>query len=98
MNIRTPEDWWIALTEHQKYINRTLELVYVKPDVYNPAKVTLAIAIASKDHELAHGVLQHAWEAAPDKPYIHGWPSWGMLCDLCSEAWVFNPKGENDGP
>jgi hypothetical protein len=53
---------------------------------------TLEDAKAEKDHETLHSFFEKAWMAAPDSSYIHGWPSWGMLCDLCSEYWVFQPE------
>lgn len=31
-------------------------------------------------------VLQGIWNDAPDSRAIHGWPSWGRFCDLCSEG------------
>ena len=44
-------------------------------------------------HEICHSsdpnkigkFLQLAWEKAPDKAWIHSIPSWGILCDLCSD-------------
>ena len=51
---------------------------------------TLEDAKKDRDHETMHDFLQKAWSAAPDKPYIHKWPSWSALCDLCSEYWVFD--------
>lgn len=32
------------------------------------------------------------WMMAPDKPEIHEIPGWGVLCDLCSEDWVFRDE------
>lgn len=31
-------------------------------------------------------ILNGIWNDAPDSPSIHGWPSWGAFCDLCSEG------------
>lgn len=57
---------------------------------------TLEDAKEEADHKTLHDLLQKAWLAAPDERYIHSWPSWGILCDLCSEAWVFEPEDEGD--
>lgn len=46
----------------------------------------------NKDHEELHRYFNLCWLAAPDKPYIHEWRGWGVLCDLCSEIWVFDPE------
>jgi hypothetical protein len=53
---------------------------------------TLEDAKRDRDHETLGGFFQKAWMAAPDRPHIHSWPSWGALCDLCSENWVFEPE------
>jgi len=55
---------------------------------------TLEDAKESEDHKTLHDLFQKAWIAAPDKKYIHSWPSWDIFCDLCSEIWVFDPDGE----
>lgn len=33
----------------------------------------------------ATSLVQNLWAALPDSPTIHSLPSWGLLCDLCSE-------------
>src|SRR5271157_1219090 len=53
---------------------------------------TLEEAKRSEDHETLHDLFQKAWMAEPDEKYIHSWPSWNILCDLCSEYWVFQPE------
>lgn len=44
-----------------------------------------------RDPELARW-FNLCWIAAPDAEHIHRWPHWGDFCDLCSEAWVFDPE------
>lgn len=88
MRIDTPEDWWRALEVHSENIQRCIELVYVKPDKFLPIKKELVEAFEARDAEKAHGILVQTWNDAPDRPYIHGWPSWHILCDLCSESSV----------
>jgi hypothetical protein len=34
-------------------------------------------------------ILNDIWLRAPDDSRIHSWPSWHVICDLCSESWVF---------
>lgn len=46
-------------------------------------------AARDKDALRTLAYLKGAWRCAPDKPWIHSLPSWGVLCDLCSEDWVF---------
>lgn len=42
------------------------------------------------DHRPLINVLNKAWALAPDAPWIHEMPGWDILCDLCSEGWVFD--------
>jgi hypothetical protein len=48
------------------------------------------------------GILQQAWEDAPDRPDIHENPGWLTFCDLCSEGpilWEDLPEqGEDEEP
>ncbi len=106
MIIRTPDDWWLALDTHWANIleiyqncNAPLEGKFWRETAYgdeiNHDKsllATLEDAKRDRDHEIVHKYLNLLWAAAPDKPYIHEWPSWDVLCDLCSEVWVFNPE------
>lgn len=50
--------------------------------------------IDNRDWERVHDVLQTAWQKAPDLPEVHRWPAWHILCDLCSETWVFEEERE----
>jgi hypothetical protein len=36
--------------------------------------------------------LNNVWIRAPDSIVIHSWPSWNVLCDLCSEEEVLYPE------
>lgn len=42
-------------------------------------------AVKEQKPEDLGAILQRAWDNAPDKPWIHEIPSWGVLCDLCSD-------------
>lgn len=50
--------------------------------------VTIEELKKNRDPKLVQ-FFHHCWWAAPDSRKIHGWPSWHVLCDLCSEEWVF---------
>lgn len=39
-------------------------------------------------------LFNDAWWNAPDSGSIHSIPSWHVLCDLCSEAYVLYDEGE----
>ena len=47
-------------------------------------------AKSARDHETLLTLFNRAWAAAPDHQNIHRRPAWGVLCDLCSENWVFD--------
>jgi len=47
--------------------------------------------LKEEHHGLLRCYFDAAWEHAPDRPEIHIIKGWGILCDLCSEQWVFNP-------
>lgn len=59
-----------------------------------PLVRVLEEARENRDHETLSDFLQKAWSAAPDSERIHSWPSWHVLCDLCSEGWVFHADAE----
>lgn len=45
----------------------------------------------SQDPKIAR-ILSDAWAAAPDESWIHNIPSWGILCNLCSESYVLDEE------
>lgn len=53
--------------------------------------VTLEKLKEARDPAMAR-MLNLCWMAAPDSPEIHRWPSWNVLCDLCSEEWCLDPE------
>lgn len=102
MNIRTPSDWWALLDTHWPNLLGIARAVGAPLSGFAPelqgdnisTEVLLIFierAKVNRDHEKMSYFLQLCWGAAPDEPGIHSWPSWGVLCDLCSEAWVFDP-------
>lgn len=46
---------------------------------------------AKRDKMLA-GFLDSIWSAAPDEHFIHSWPCWQHICDLCSEHYVLDEE------
>lgn len=57
---------------------------------------TLEDAKKDRDHKTLDTLFNLAWLAAPDQQYIHSWPGWSSLCDLCSERWVFYPEEQTE--
>lgn len=106
MSLDTPEDWWAMLDAHWPNIidifsrcGAPLDEICWRDEpggeeIFHEDTliVTLEKSKRDRDHEQMIHFLQLCWMAAPDKPYIHEWPSWGHLCDLCSEQWVFDPE------
>ena len=67
-------------------------------DVFAPSRTLLHLVESAKrdrDPEPLLRVLNAAWHVAPDEPWIHSIPGWGVLCDLCSEDWVFVGEKED---
>lgn len=47
------------------------------------------INLKEKEDERLLSFFSRAWACAPDNGQIHGIKCWDVLCDLCSESWVF---------
>jgi hypothetical protein len=90
MIIQTPEDWWNLVEERWEELHAIL---YSLTSLEELGKAELAKT--SKDWQSLGSCFQYAWFAAPDSPEIHQIPGWGVLCDLCSENWVFQ---DDSGP
>lgn len=104
--INTPEDWWSVVDAQWSKIigifqncNAPLDGHVWRDEIFGEEVFhgkTLAVMLeeakADRDHDALGHFLDLLWAAAPDKPYIHSWPGWGDLCDLCSERWVFDPE------
>ena len=89
MNIRTPEDWWLIAIAKRKDFEETCTLVYSDAAQCNAELKAMRVAYDVRNADMLHDTLERIWANAPDKPIIHHWPSWGALCNLCSEFWVF---------
>lgn len=49
-----------------------------------------------EDGANAAGYMQRIWATLPDDPSIRKLPRWFLLCDLCSESWVFEFEEDED--
>lgn len=47
------------------------------------------LAASNKDHETLVRLLNQTWFGVPESTGCWSIPSFGVLCDLCSESWVF---------
>lgn len=95
--INTKDDWWRELTVHKDQLKETLLKTHTPDQEFD----LFDKSIERKDHAKCHEILEDAWVRAPDSPVIHSWPAWNVLCNLCSEYWVFeddqdNMEDEND--
>lgn len=85
---KTEQEWWDTVDSHWKDLKAILK--YFLPnrnqDVFEKAKTSRSRFLANHFND--------AWFAAPDKPWIHDIPSWGIFCDLCSEQHVLTRKGD----
>jgi hypothetical protein len=80
--IKDPMSWWKLLDDSFFFIEKIIarftdrhhEAVYAKD---------------GRDHEKLVEIMNEAWWKASDTNKILDIPGWGILCDLCSEFWVF---------
>ena len=84
--INNKEQWLDAA----KMLNERGWLANIYSNIYHKDLPPTENPIAqSASWETIHKFLEKMWLDAPDKRYIHSWEGWGILCDLCSEVWVF---------
>jgi len=86
--INNLSDWWGNVDEHW---NDLVNIIGMYRDV-RPDEFKRIEEMKDNRDEALWSIFQRAWSDAPDKPYIHEIPSWYVLCDLCSEGWVFDYK------
>lgn len=103
--IKTINDWWENVDTYWSQLQSILwqflpmagmEIITgcgeVKPSTIRMAQEVDRLK-RERDRLLGY-YFEAAWESAPNKPEIHFIPGWGVLCDLCSEQWVFEPEEE----
>src|SRR5579859_1564173 len=101
MTIETPSDWWACVDRYWPQLRAILYrfIPMDKNEGYDgeillfPLSKHIEELKEQRNQDLAR-YFNAAWGAAPDDPSIHRIPGWGMLCDLCSEEWVFNEPPE----
>lgn len=59
------------------------------PDMRTTAQAFIE-ARDDRNHVAMSEFFEAAWERAPDNSGIHEIRGWDVLCDLCSETWVFD--------
>lgn len=90
--INNQEDWWFHFNEHLDNIT-DIVITYAVPvgQIQEAADKLKDYAEKQEWDFNLDKLLQDAWYYAPE----HGCrdlPSWFVLCDLCSEHWVFTDE------
>ena len=89
MKIESKQDWWRGIEVWQEDL---LKIIIKFSGVDSAMKFQKGMR--EKKWEDVHSVLEEAWAKAPDSPQLFKIRGWDELCDLCSEAWVFNESKE----
>lgn len=105
--INTPNDWWNAVDGHwdnlQEIIAHNIDMCHPAYDVPGSDKSpatgrTISAELEhlkqTRDHQRLARYFHAAWGLASES-YAWSVPSWGTLCDLCSEEQVFYQEEEN---
>ena len=88
---KTDDEWWEMVQVHRVRITDIMARVGLTLDERTEF---LRLVGERTNWERVYNLMQKAWVQAPDTPAIHGWPSWGNLCDLCSEGpGIFEEEG-----
>ena len=105
--IHNADDWWHIVDLHWEGL---IEIASQFMDMLHPAYDTPGDATSEPTGrdilgemeylKEGHGkrlvrYFQAAWALAPDS-YAYSHPTWGVLCDLCSEEWALHVD-DNDG-
>ena len=89
---KNKEEWWQSLEKNwenilhifYKFLPMHEHCNYKNEITTTPLSFTIQVLKQNRDPDIAR-YLNRAWGAAPDHISIHSIPSWGVLCDLCSE-------------
>lgn len=69
----------------EKLAAHSRELANIVEQFLGPeARYKFLLAADNKELMAARNILEDAWIAAPDKPWIHEIPHWLTLCDICA--------------
>lgn len=88
MSINTKEDWIASA----KYVVPLLpDYMANRSGSVDPSMVEAELGrlLSAEDWAGLHGRFEEIWSWLPDSPSIRVYP-FGLLCDLCSEYWVFD--------
>lgn len=91
LEINSQEDWWKVVDENWDDLVNVISKFYRHTRQPGDKPLLWVIEEAKKQRSslCLLSVLNRTWEDAPDSPSIHDVGGWGVLCDLCSESWVF---------
>lgn len=81
---RTAEEYWNVVDAHWTNLEAILEKFIDATTLKNKNPNELRL---NRSTDLVR-LFSEAWCNAPDNRSIHSIPSWGVLCDLCSESYV----------
>lgn len=102
ITVKDPLSWWyaykIVLANVNEYFIRHNYLGRVIEDLKTFEKSLASISLETRTKEqgqrAAH-LMERLWHSLPDSVSIHSLPRFNLLCDLCSEACVFQPDEED---
>ena len=87
----TTEKEWIELLEQYR-----VNLLSIVGEFTPERGSEFSRSMDEQDWPTTIHLMNLAWFAAPDVPELHRIPGWGVLCDLCSESWVFEPEEDHE--
>lgn len=102
--INTPADWWRLVDEYGNRIidildentpydsSRPLAAGMACDNAEDGWSIRRAFGVNrnTRNWKMCHQIIHRVWQALPDHHSIHGINGWSLLCDLCSETWVFD--------
>lgn len=97
IKVKDPASWWLGfiavcsdLGPYRKFRERVAkicdELVEFDKQLPHISERT------DEQGRQAARFMDRIWSTMPDDRSIHSLPRWFLLCDLCSEAWVFEEE------
>jgi hypothetical protein len=97
----TAEDYWVVVDNYWSYLLAIIERFGppLKLDEMLLGSEILSVSVAAtrwkenRDIRLVE-YFNDTWAAAPDCGTIHMIPGWHILCDLCSESYLFYGDSE----
>jgi hypothetical protein len=96
IKIQNPLSWWYALivvsSNLPEYQNKHSYLSEIIEEIENFNKNISTVPFTErsmKAGQQAAKLMETLWNQLPDDPSIHSLPRFMLLCDLCSENWVF---------